>query len=153
MLPLLLSALGPLLGKVIDTVGSKLGVDMDSDELKSKKLELELELQKMIQETAIGQLKINEAEAANPNRKWLTWREALGYVAVTAVAYHFVIQQVLAFLLSAAGQPTQLPELEMSGIMTILSAMLGVHFVDSRYNSEPGKSPGGRIVNGVWHAD
>jgi len=165
MLPILLSILGPLLGKVVDTVGSKLGVNMDSDEVKGKKLELELELQKMIQETDLEQLKINEAEASNPNRRWPTWRECLGYVCVIAVGYHFVIQQVLAFILSSAGVAVSLPELEMSGLMTILSAMLGVHFVDSRYNSPIGTPPSdqpkpkgyvpdkGKVVDGVWIPD
>lgn len=156
MLPILLGVLGPLLGKVIDTVGSKLGVDMDSDQLKTKKVELELELQKLLQESAVGQLKVNEAEAANPNRTWLTWREALGYVCVLAVSYHFVLQPLMIFLLASAGHPIEaLPDIEISGLMTILSAMIGVHFVDSRYNSEPGKMPvvpnkpksaGGRLV-------
>lgn len=169
MFPALLSLLGPLLGKVVDTVGSKLGVDMDSDAIKTKKLEIELELQKMIHDVDLGQLEINKAEAANPNRRWPTWRESLGYICAAAVGYHFVIQQLLSFLLSACGIHVVLPELEMSGLMTILSAMLGVHFVDSKFNSPHGSFPveavktqaeikgyikdKGKIVDGVWVPD
>ena len=50
MLPLLLPILGSLFGKVADVVGTKLGVDMTSDDLKSKRLEIELELQKIAAE-------------------------------------------------------------------------------------------------------
>lgn len=148
MIELLMGVLGPLLGKVVDTVGGKLGVDMDSDALKQKKLEIAQDINKMIHELdvkelelAIKQADINAEEAKNPNRQWPTWREALGYVCVLAIGYHFVIQQFLSFAFSAAGHQVVLPELEMTGIMTILSAMLGVHFVDSKYNSALGDMP------------
>ena len=170
-MPFILSLLGPLLGKIIDTVGTKVGVDMNSDEIKAKKIDLELELQKLISQTDLKQLDINIAEAANPNRTWPTWREMLGYVCVLAVGYHFVIQQMLSFFLSLGGIATTLPALDMTGLLTILSAMLGVHFVDSRYNSPAGIMPTpattkvntdstkGRLVNDpeagglVWRID
>lgn len=141
MLPTLLGILGPLLGKVVDTVGSKLGVDMSTDEIKSKRLEIELEVSKLVAQTDLKQLEINLAEAQAVGRTWPTWREMLGYICAVAVGYHFVIQQMLAFLMSAAGLAVVLPALDMTGIMTILSAMLGVHFVDSRYNSPQGVAP------------
>lgn len=141
MLPILLGILGPLLGKVVDTVGSKLGVDMSTDEIKSKRLEIELEVSKLVAQTDLKQLEINLAEAQAVGRTWPTWREMLGYICAVAVGYHFVIQQMLAFLMSAAGLAVVLPALDMTGIMTILSAMLGVHFVDSRYNSPQGVAP------------
>ena len=166
MLPIIMGILGPLLGKVVDTVGSKLGVDMSTDEIKSKRLDIELEVSKMIAQTDLKQLEINLAEAQNTSRTWPTWREMLGYICAAAVGYHFVIQQVLAFLLSAGGVEVVLPVLDMTGIMTILSAMLGVHFVDSRYNSPVGTPPipqpikrTGRMVNDpdagglVWKED
>lgn len=163
MLPILLSVLGPLFGKVIDTVGSKLGVDMSTDEIKSKRLDIELEVSKIIAQADLKQLEINLEEAKAPGRTWPTWRESLGYICAAAVAYHFVIQQLLAFLLAAAGVVVVLPVLDMTGIMTILSAMLGVHFVDSRYNSPiglpPVEKPKGRLVNDpdagglVWRQD
>lgn len=140
-MPILLSLLAPLLGKVVDTVGSKLGVNMDSPELQAKKIELELEVQKIISTADVKQLEINLAEAANTSRKWPTWREMLGYICAAAIGYHFVIQQFLAFALSAGGLSVVLPALDMTGIMTILSAMLGVHFIDSRYNSPLGIMP------------
>ena len=163
-MPFLLALLGPLFGKVVDIVGTKIGVDMETDVMKAKKADIELELAKLIAQGDFKQLEINLAEAANPNRRWPTWREMLGYVCVVAIAYHFVIQQMLAFAAGLAGYTPVLPVLEMSGIMTILSAMLGVHFVDSKYNSPPGVAPvepsaKGRLVNDpeagglVWRLD
>ena len=163
MLPILLSVLGPLLGKVVDTVGAKLGVDMSTDEIKNKRLEIELEVQKLVSQIDLKQLDINLEEARAPGRTWPTWREFLGYICAAAVAYHFVIQQFLAFILSVGGVAVVLPMLDMTGIMTILSAMLGVHFVDSRYNSPigipPTEKPKGQLVNDpeaggvVWRQD
>lgn len=141
MLPILMGILGPLLGKVVDTVGSKLGVDMSTDEIKSKRMDIELEVAKMLNNSELKQLEINLAEATNPNRQWPTWRETLGYICAAAVAYHFVIQQILAFFIGLGGIEVVLPVLDMTGIMTILTAMLGVHFVDSRYNSPLGIQP------------
>lgn len=142
MIAALLPVLTPLLSKAVDLIGSKMGVDMNSDEMKSKRMDIELELAQMMNSIDLKQLDINIAEASNPNRKFPTWREVLGYVCGIAVAYHFVIQQMLAFTLAAFGKTIPLPTLEMSGLMTILSTMLGVHFVDSRYNSPQGSMPG-----------
>jgi hypothetical protein len=73
-MPFLLALLGPLLGKVVDTVGSKLGVDMDTPDIKSKKLEIELELQKLVtqqelavQQANLRQIDVNVEEAKNAN--------------------------------------------------------------------------------------
>lgn len=166
MIAALLPALTPLMSKAVDVIGAKLGVDMTSDEMKSKRMDIELEMAKMLNSVDLKQLEINLAEASNPSRTYPTWREVLGYVCGIAVVYHFVIQQFLAFTLSAFGKTVVLPTLEMSGLMTILSTMLGVHFVDSRYNSPPNtmpddklKSSSGRVVydeeagGNVWKPD
>ena len=142
MIAALLPALTPIVSKVIDLVGNKIGVDMTSDEMKSKRMDIELEMTRMLNSVDLKQLDINLAEASNPNRSFPTWRECLGYVCGLAVAYHFIIQQFIAFIFSAFGKPISLPSLEISGLMTILSTMLGVHFVDSRYNSPQGQPPG-----------
>ena len=143
MFAAILGLLGNLIPSVVNVVGTKLGVDMNSDAIKTKLIEAELEVQKIVSEGVNKQLDINMAEAQNTRRTWPTWRESLGYVCVFAVAYHFVIQQFLSFILSANGISVDLPNLEMSGLMSILSAMLGIHFVDSRYNSPPGQQPTG----------
>ncbi len=144
MIAALIPALAPLMSKAVDKIGSKLGVDMTSDEMKSKRMDIELEMAKMVNGIDLKQLDINLAEASNPNRSFPTWRECLGYVCGLAVAYHFIVQQFIAFIFSAFGKPISLPTLEISGLMTILSTMLGVHFVDSRYNSPPNTMPDDR---------
>lgn len=134
MLPALLSLLGSVIPSVLDRV-----LPGESPEVKAKKMELEGELMKAVQAINLKQLEINEAEAANPNRQWPTWREALGYICVFAVGYHFILQPFLVFALRAAQVDIVPPTLELGNLMTILTGMLGIHFVDSRYNSAPGE--------------
>jgi hypothetical protein len=137
MLPLITAFVPQLL----NMFAGMFGIDTTSEDVKLKLAELELRSQQMISDQMKEQMDINEAEAANTNRTWPTWRECLGYVCVIAVAYHFVIQQFIVFILHIFGQSVELPALDMTGLMTILSAMLGIHYVNSRFNSTPGSMP------------
>jgi hypothetical protein len=149
-----------ILPTVIDMFGRAFGIDMTSDDNKIKLANLQLEATKIASEELKAQMEVNAAEASAPGRTWLTWREALGYVCVMAVAYHFIIQQFIAFVCNALGHPVILPVLEIAGLMSILTGMLGIHAVDSVYNSPRGTPPtigqkntpnqSGRLVNGVW---
>jgi hypothetical protein len=130
-----------LVPQLLNMFAGMFGIDTTSEDAKLKLAELELKSQQMIADQLTKQMDVNEAEAANPNRTWPTWRECLGYVCVLAVAYHFVLQPFLVFLLSLAGMSVILPALDMTGLMTILSAMLGIHYVNSRFNSTPGSMP------------
>ena len=161
------SLVNSLFGGIKDYYKSKSDASVSSDALKEKFMELDLAKEQILANSEIQQMAINLAEANNINRKWPTWRESLGYVCVFAVAYHFVIQQFMAFLLSAGSIQVKLPDIEISGLMAILSAMLGVHLVDSRYNSPQGGMPKesaptaarkGRLINDpeqgvIWNED
>lgn len=133
MLPAILGLLGSIIPGVLDRV-----LPGESQDIKLKRVEIEAELLKAAQALDLKQLEINAAEAANPNRTWPTWREALGYICVFAVAYHFILQPFLVFTLRAFQVDIMPPNLELGNLMTILTGMLGIHFVDSKYNSAPG---------------
>lgn len=132
----ILSLLGTVLPKVLNRL-----LPGEDETIAAKRLEIQAALQQELAQVNLAQLQINMAEAAAPGRTWMTWREILGYICAVAVGYHFVIQQVLAFFCNLFGHPAILPSLDMTGLMTILSAMLGVHFVDSKYNSPLGERP------------
>ena len=72
------------------------------------------------------QMETNSAEAANPNRTWITWRELLGYVCVVAFAWQYVALPVLLFTCAAFGHQISVPSLDMASMMTILLGMLGI---------------------------
>lgn len=134
MIPAIITGLlGPILGKVVDTVGSKLGVDMDSDALKEKKLDIELELkklvaeqEKLIQEANIAQIQVNQEEAKNANIFVSGWRPFIGWICGSALAYHFIIQPLIIFLAASAGHTIELPMFDMQSLLTVLMGMLGL---------------------------
>ncbi len=100
-------------------------------DIELKKDLINIELQKLIaqKELSLGNLKINEAEAANPNRKWITWRELLGYGLAFAVLWDKVILPFCLFLFLASGHPLDvnvLPKLQMEDVLYLLGAMLGI---------------------------
>lgn len=170
----MLAALIPMIGTAISQVLDRTLPGEDA-ETKKLKIQLQADMQKALMSIDMAQLEINKIEAANPNRSWPTWRECLGYICVVAVLYRFVILDFISVVLSAAGHQVTLPEFEISGLMTILSAMLGVHFVDSRFNSPAGQMPTpqriqvapprkdssrtpyvqgkGKLVDGIWQPD
>jgi len=170
MFQLLLPILGNILSNVVDRV-----LPGDNPEIAKIKLQMQQELNTAMLNVNLEQLKINAAEAGNPNRTWLTWREALGYICVFAVAYHFIFQPMIAFGLSACGVVFVLPTLETANLMSILAGMLGIHYTDSRFNSPEGSMPNvpkasvggriapqnqhgidyskGRVVDGAWVPD
>lgn len=163
MLQMLIPILGNIIGNVVDRV-----LPGDNPDIAKIKLEMQQELNKALIDLNIEQLKINSAEASNPNRTWPTWRESLGYICVIAVAYHFILQPFFVFLAELAHWELTPPTLELGNLMSILTGMLGIHFVDSKYNSPVGHAPvaqplqrsnsanvaidyaKGKVVNGVW---
>ena len=79
------------------------------------------------QELAKGQLEINKAEAASGSLFKGGWRPFIGWTSGVAFAYHFVLQPILVFVLTASGVDLpELPEFDMSTLLTVLGGMLGI---------------------------
>ena len=79
------------------------------------------------QELAKGQLEINKAEAASGSIFKGGWRPFIGWVCGVAFAYHFILQPVLVFGVTAAGVTLpDLPEFDMATLMPVLMGMLGL---------------------------
>lgn len=75
---------------------------------------------------ALAQLDVNKVEAASADPFVSRWRPFIGWVCGVGLAYHFIAQPMLAFLLAAAGHPTQLPIFDMDQLMTLLFGLLGL---------------------------
>jgi len=55
------------------------------------------------------------------------WRPAVGWICAIAFGYHFVLQPLLVFVLTASGVDLpDLPEFDMSTLLTVLGGMLGI---------------------------
>ena len=79
------------------------------------------------QQALLSQLEINKAEAASGSLFKGGWRPFIGWTSGIAFAYHFVLQPILVFVLTASGVDLpDLPEFDMSTLLTVLGGMLGI---------------------------
>jgi hypothetical protein len=79
------------------------------------------------QQALLAQLEINKAEAASGSLFKGGWRPFIGWTSGIAFAYHFVLQPLLVFVLTVSGiDLPELPEFDMSTLLTVLGGMLGI---------------------------
>lgn len=77
-------------------------------------------------EIAKAQIAVNQVEAASSSLWVAGWRPAVGWVCAAAFAYKFVLAPAVAFVLTAAGHPIELPVLDFTEMSTVLLGMLGI---------------------------
>jgi len=119
MNPLFISPLLDLGGKLIDR--------LFPDE--TKKAEAQMELLKMSQQQdfqlIVEQIKVNAAEAVNPN-PWVSgWRPGAGWCCVVGLVYTFLLQPLLEWGSSIQGYPPP-PAIDTEYLIYLLGAMLGI---------------------------
>jgi len=73
-----------------------------------------------------AQIEVNKIEAGSTSFFKSGWRPSVGWICSFALGYHFVLQPMLAFGLTAAGYTLVLPEFDMSTLMTVLMGLLGL---------------------------
>ena len=79
------------------------------------------------QQALLAQLEINKAEAASGSLFKGGWRPFIGWTSGIAFAYHFVMHPLLVFVLTVSGLDLpELPEFDMSTLLTVLGGMLGI---------------------------
>ena len=79
------------------------------------------------QQALLAQLEINKAEAASGSLFKGGWRPAVGWVCALAFAYHYLLQPLLVFILTAFGVDLpELPVFDMSTLLTVLGGLLGI---------------------------
>jgi hypothetical protein len=77
-------------------------------------------------EIAKAQIAVNTEEAKSNNLFVAGARPFIMWVCGFALAYHFVVQPLLAFSLSAFGHKVDLPVFEMETLNTVLFGLLGL---------------------------
>ena len=105
-----------VIGKIIDKV---------SDNVDRFTLDKEEKAQ-LIQEINKAQIEVNKVEAGSTNLFVSGWRPFVGWTCGFALCYHFVLQPLLMFVLSAIGKPMELPVFDMTTLTTVLMGMLGL---------------------------
>ena len=84
------------------------------------------EVMEAAQAQAQQQSEINKIEAQHASVFVAGWRPFIGWICGVALAYHFVLQPLVAFILKAQGVDFDLPQFDMDSLMTVLLGMLGL---------------------------
>ena len=99
----------------------------DKDQKAAVAHELATMADKHAQQLALAQIEVNKAEAASGSFFKGGWRPFVGWVCGVAFAYHFIIQPLVIFILTAIGMDIpDLPEFDMGTLLPVLGGMLGI---------------------------
>lgn len=75
---------------------------------------------------ALGQIEVNKAEATTDMFRG-GWRPAVGWVCVVGLAYQFILQPLLPWVVALFGaQVPPLPAIDNESLMVLLMGMLGL---------------------------
>jgi hypothetical protein len=98
----------------------------DKDAREKAQAELLKAAQEQDFQLALGQIKVNEAEAKNSNLFVAGWRPAVGWICVAGLAYNFVIYPLLLWAVAATGAEFKPPSLLSDTLMELVLGMLGL---------------------------
>lgn len=82
-----------------------------------------MELEFMAQKT---QTDINLQEAKHPNVFVSGWRPFIGWVCGSALAYNFIINPLITWIVQLLGKNITPPVLDVGSLMTVVLSMLGL---------------------------
>ena len=99
----------------------------DKDQKAALAHEIATMSQKHAQELNLAQIEVNKAEAQSGSLFKGGWRPAVGWVCAIAFLYHFLLKDIIIFVCAFAGvEVPDLPEFDMSTLLTVLGGMLGI---------------------------
>ena len=99
----------------------------DKDQKAALAHEIATMSQKPAQELSLAQIEVNKAEAQSGSLFKGGWRPAVGWVCAIAFLYHFLLKDIIMFVCAFAGVDIpDLPEFDMSTLLTVLGGMLGI---------------------------
>ena len=116
-------------GSLVETVGKVIDSVHTSEE---EKLAAKTKLKEIEAELSKKQMDINLADAKSQATgiggiMQRSWRPLIGMSCALAIAWEFVIKQFLVFVLAAFSiQHNPLPELDMSTLFPLVTALLGL---------------------------
>lgn len=116
MLSALIAPVSSLLDKFVE----------DKDQKAALAHEIATMSEKHAQQLAMAQIEVNKAEAASGSIFKGGWRPFIGWTCGFAFAYHFILQPLLVFGVTLYGAQIDLPQFDMSSLMTVLMGMLGL---------------------------
>ena len=112
-----------MLEKLIDPISNILDKFVADKDLKQK---LEHELKTELHRANMAQIEVNKEEAKHRTVFVAGWRPFTGWVCATALAYHFILEPVIVFVLALYNIQLTLPQFDMGSLLTVLMGMLGL---------------------------
>ena len=112
-----------MLEKLIDPISNILDKFVADKDLKQK---LEHELKTELHRANMAQIEVNKEEAKHRTVFVAGWRPFTGWVCATALAYHFILEPVIVFILALYNIQLTLPQFDMASLLTVLMGMLGL---------------------------
>ena len=102
----------------------------DKDQKAKLAHEIATMAEKHAHESAMAQVEVNKAEAQHRSIFVAGWRPFIGWTCGVALAYHFILHPIMVFAMMTFPtipiSPDQLPEFDMSSLLTVLMGMLGL---------------------------
>ena len=115
----LASLVGPIVNKFVDRIPN-------GNERARAKDALEKELVDAANSVMLAQTEINAAEAQHKSIFVAGWRPFIGWVCGVGIAWSMVVQPVAQWAMIAWGDGTELPTIDTSYLMELVTAMLGM---------------------------
>ena len=115
----LASLVGPLVDKFVDRIPN-------SNERARAKEDLEKGLVDAANQVMLAQTEINKAEASHASIFVAGWRPFIGWVCGVGIAWSMVAQPVVQWAIIAWGDGSDLPVIDTSYLMELVTAMLGM---------------------------
>ncbi len=117
-----------LIPKLLPVIGDVVGrfLPEDKEAAAKAKREIEAELTKHLAQIDLAQLDINKAEGQHRSMFVAGWRPFIGWTCGVALAYTYVLQPILVFILAQSGYLVQLPIMDLTVMMPVLLGMLGL---------------------------
>ena len=112
-----------MIDKLIEPVSDILDKFVVDKDLKTK---LSHELEKEIISLNKAQLEVNKVEASHNNIFVSGWRPFIGWCCGLSLAYHFIIEPIIQYILIVNAIQFETPEFDFSQLSTIVMAMLGM---------------------------
>ena len=112
-----------MIDKLIQPVSDILDKFVADHDLKTK---LSHELEKEIISLNRAQLEVNKVEAGHNNIFVAGWRPFIGWICGLSIAYHFILEPVIQYILIVNEIQFDTPEFDFSQLSTIVMAMLGM---------------------------
>ena len=93
---------------------------------KDLKAKLDQEMKMAFHEANLAQIELNKEEAKSSSLFVSGWRPFVGWTCGVALAYHFILEPFIKFIVVINGVDVELPMFDFSQLSSILMGMLGL---------------------------